>query len=170
MNSELLTELPHIAAEKCVSLLLSDDSLQEGEIISLFTAFISFTSPSDVLSSISQFLSMTHDHLESLLKDITLDSIIAATIQLNRVLQSLLVLMTSQNMDVFDEMHSSLPKDWREQCVQSFSTNLKKWLDIQFELLDELSASVVSGVHTIAQLAEMKRTAALKYHMMGTPL
>ena len=149
-------------------MLLSGDSLEEREILSLFAAFINFTSPSDISSSISQFLTTSHDHFASLLKGATLDAIIAVIIQLNRILQSLLIVFTSPSIDVFDALPTSLSPEWREQGKQTLSTDLKTWLDSQFASLEDLSATVGSEVHTIAQLADMKRMAAGKYGEIGT--
>ena len=163
-----MTELPRIAAEKCVTLLLSSDSLEEREILSLFAAFISFTSPSDISSSISQFLTLSHDHFASLLKNATLDSIIAIIMPLNRILQCLLIVLTSPSTDVFDGIPSSLPPEWREQGKHVLSIDLKTWLDSQFASLEDLSVTVGSEVHTIAQLADVKRMTAGKYGEIGT--
>lgn len=168
LNSELLTEFPHIAAEKCVTLLLSGDSLVEQEILSLFAAFISFTAPSDISSSISHFLTISSDHFSVLLKNVTLDSIIAVIMQLNRILQSLLIVLTSPSIEVFDAIPTPLPPEWREQGKQTLSTDLKNWLDLQFTSLEDLSATVGSEVHTIAQLADMKRMTAREYSKIGT--
>lgn len=108
---------------------------KEREILSLFAAFISFTSPSDISSSISQFLTLSHDHFASLLKNATLDSIIAIIMQLNRILQCLLIVLTSPSTDVFDGIPSSLPPEWREQGKHVLSIDLKTWLDSQVRFI-----------------------------------
>lgn len=69
---------------------------------------------------------------------------------------------------MLDGIPSSLPPEWREQGKHALSIDLKTWLDSQFASLEDLSVMVGSEVHTIAQLADMKRMTAGKYGEIGT--
>lgn len=149
----MLSEFPRLAGEKCVTLLLTQETSNEvivslthhsQETIHLFTAFAAFLPSPDRDGIIDHLLSIASQQLSLLLSEGTLDSVIETLQQMHNLLRSIALWINS----------SQTPVD------APFRSLVSSWLRDRFATLSQSSATAVAAIPSIAALAGAKRQMA----------
>ena len=163
LNEEFFTELPAIAATKCVSLLLQKEELSGEKQMELFTAFFLFslfTQPdADVLTLFQRFLSSASDHIVSHASSADLNSFLQKLMEVHRLIQAVLGVMTAE--DTYSVFTSNLPAihpSWREEHRPVIAKSIQDWLEGVLEAVKVGAESVVKPVASVEALANVKRS------------
>ena len=172
LYSEFQTVFPRFAAQQCVKLLLVDSSLSPTHQMELFTAYFLFLSPStetSPVSTVSTFLQNASDPITSELASPSLESLLRSIRFIHTALHAVIsFLQASESYSIFASHFPSLSSSWRQDNQEALISLLQDWTKSQIAHVTTAASTVVSAILTISSLAKMKRQTSSLLESLGT--
>ena len=138
----------------------------------LFTAYFLFLSPStetSPVSTVSTFLQNASDPITSELASPSLESLLRSIRFIHTALHAVIsFLQASESYSIFASHFPSLSSSWRQDNQEALISLLQDWTKSQIAHVTTAASTVVSAILTISSLAKMKRQTSSLLESLGT--